>query len=110
MNAALVHDYAAEAVKRTVRLIKITAALHKNCGWKYKWQSAFWAANLAHAAWFLWEELDGETRKDIEAMAHQQRSHDHPYFPVGWRHRTELCGEVVENQAATPYTYRNFTT
>jgi hypothetical protein len=57
-----------DAIKRTVRLIKATAAVHNNRGWKYRWQSAFWSANLAHAAWFLWEELDDETRKDIKTM------------------------------------------
>lgn len=57
-----------DAVKRTVRLIKVTVAVHHNRGWKYQWQSAFWAANLAHASWLLWDELDDATRNHIRTM------------------------------------------
>jgi hypothetical protein len=54
-----------EARRRTVRLIRVTAAAHDRASWKYPWQSSFWAALLGNAAWFLWEDLDPETQEQV---------------------------------------------
>jgi hypothetical protein len=77
----------AEAVQRTLRLIRVTAALHKNRGWKYKWQSAFWAANLAHAAWFMWDELDNPTRTVVKTMVLNEANRFVGYKVSNWNGR-----------------------
>jgi len=77
----------ADAVGRTVRLIKVTAALHQNKGWKYRWQSAFWAANLAHAAWFLWDKLDTPTRQNVRAMVLDEANRFVGYRVPNWNGR-----------------------
>ncbi|NQT11596.1 MAG: hypothetical protein HQ582_02535, partial [Planctomycetes bacterium] len=57
-----------EARRRTVRLIRVTAAAHNRASWKYAWQSSFWAALLGNAAWFLWEDLDRETQELVVSV------------------------------------------
>jgi len=57
-----------EALARTARLIAAPAAAHKNRCWKYPWQSALWAAQLGHAAWLLWDELDAGTRRLVAPL------------------------------------------
>ena len=54
------------------RLINSAAYRHKSnnkidaTGWGDHWQSAYWAADIAHGAWFVWEQLSDET-KDLVA-------------------------------------------
>ena len=54
-----------EARRRTLRLIRVTAAAHNRTSWKYPWQSSFWAALLGNAAWFLWADLDDDTQRQV---------------------------------------------
>lgn len=58
----------AEAVARTVRLIKAVVAAHDGVGWKYPWQSAFWAAYVCQGGWMLWDELDGATQEQVAGI------------------------------------------
>lgn len=50
-----------QAVNVTVKLIRSVAYRHKanmgEGGWGSQWQSALWAAQLASAAWVMWDEL-----------------------------------------------------
>ena len=57
-----------EALARTVRLIKAVVDAHDRAGWKYPWQSAFWAAFVCHGAWMLWDDLDAETQTEVAAI------------------------------------------
>ena len=57
-----------EALERNVRLIKAVAAAHDGVGWKYPWQSAFWAAHSCSAGWLLWEDLDPPTRALVASI------------------------------------------
>ena len=61
-----------EAVSRTLRLIGSLAARHKanagGGGWGYEWQSAFWAAQAATAAWMMWNELEPAERETVRRM------------------------------------------
>jgi len=57
-----------EALARTLRLIKAVLAAHDRTGWKYPWQSAFWAAYVCHGAWMLWDDLDAPTRAEVAAI------------------------------------------
>lgn len=52
-----------EALARTLRMIRAAARAHNRESWRFPWQSAFWAADLAHGGWLLWDELDAETRR-----------------------------------------------
>lgn len=54
-----------EALSRVLRLLRATARAHDGTGWKYPWQSALWAAQLVHASWLLWDELDPQTREQV---------------------------------------------
>ncbi|HUT91994.1 MAG TPA: hypothetical protein VMY37_21035 [Thermoguttaceae bacterium] len=58
-----------EALARTLRLISAAAHSHNRESWRFPWQSAFWAADLAQAGWMLWDELDGETRQLLAEIA-----------------------------------------
>ena len=53
----------AETLARTVQLIHAAAVAHDGNSWKYPWQSSFWAAALGNAAWFLWDDLDMQTKR-----------------------------------------------
>jgi len=55
----------AETLARLRRLIRVTATAHDRKGWKYPWQSAFWAALLGHGGWLVWHDLDAETRRRV---------------------------------------------
>ena len=57
-----------EALARTVRLIKAVVAAHDGVGWKYPWQSAFWAAYVCHGAWMLWDDLDDATQEQVATI------------------------------------------
>jgi len=57
-----------EALARTVRLIKAVVAAHDGVGWKYPWQSAFWAAYVCHGGWMLWDDLDDPTQERVATI------------------------------------------
>jgi len=57
-----------ETLARTVRLIKAVVAAHDRVGWKYPWQSAFWAAYVCHGGWMLWDDLDGPTQEQVATI------------------------------------------
>ena len=73
-----------EALARTARLVKATAKTHRQQWWGYPWQSALWAAQLGHAAWLLWDELDPETQgrvaRLVEAEANRFVEYQVPYW------------------------------
>ena len=57
-----------QARRKTAKLIKSVAAVHKSNsskekGWGHSWQSRLWSALLAHAGWMLWDNLDSQTRE-----------------------------------------------
>ncbi|MCX7048581.1 MAG: hypothetical protein NTX50_24230, partial [Candidatus Sumerlaeota bacterium] len=75
-----------ELIRRTTRLIKGLAAIHKaNPGgqWGDHWQSSVWAGLLANAAWLMWDDLDAETRRMVVAMTvHEADRHIAPGYKV----------------------------
>jgi hypothetical protein len=57
-----------EAIRRTVALIRGTAASHLTTSgdgkrWGDHWQSALWAGLLGQAGWMLWDDMDTDTRR-----------------------------------------------
>jgi len=77
-----------ELVKRTARLIKGVAAVHKANGgvWGDHWQSSLWAAQLCRAGWMMWDDLDESTKEMIclvavhEADRHIEKHYSVPYW------------------------------
>ena len=77
-----------EAINRTTRMINSLAYHHKvnrgDKGWGDQWQSAFWAAQAAQAAWIMWEYLTPENRQLISKMiiheADRFINYDVPYY------------------------------
>jgi hypothetical protein len=62
-----------EALRRTLKLLRGTAATHKvngdpKKGWGDAWQSALWAAQIGFGAWMLWEDLDDPTRRMLSNL------------------------------------------
>lgn len=77
-----------DLTRRTVRLIKGVAALHKANGgnWGDHWQSSLWSGLLGRAGWMMWDELDEETRGFLchmvtfEADRHITKNYAVPYW------------------------------
>ncbi|WOO40638.1 hypothetical protein [Rubellicoccus peritrichatus] len=65
VDPALMGDTTEEITKRTVKLIKGSVAIHKANGgaWGSHWQSSLWSAQVARAAWIMWDHLDADTRE-----------------------------------------------
>lgn len=65
-----------QAVNVTVKLIRSVAYRHKanmgEGGWGSQWQSALWAAQLASAAWVMWDELSASDQEMVcRMMVHE---------------------------------------
>jgi hypothetical protein len=77
-----------DLIKRTAKLIKGVADIHKANGgkWGDHWQSSVWAAQLCRAGWMLWEDLDDETKEMLcrvvvhEANRHIREGYSVPYW------------------------------
>jgi hypothetical protein len=61
-----------EAIARTTKLIKGLTATHKANGnpkgWGDQWQSALWTAQMGHAGWLLWDNLDPEAQTYLQKV------------------------------------------
>lgn len=61
-----------DAMNMTQKLIRSVAYRHLansgKGGWGRQWQSALWAAQIAEAAWFLWDDLPSGTRELVCRM------------------------------------------
>lgn len=61
-----------EATRRTLKMIKSLSHHHKankkEKGWGNAWQSAVWASQAALAGWFLWDEMDEPSRRELSQM------------------------------------------
>lgn len=77
-----------EAEEIVLRLLGSVAWRHTanmgKGGWGYQWQSALWAAQVAEAAWILWDRLPEESRELVCRMmvSEAERFVDYkvPYF------------------------------
>lgn len=64
----------AETLKFATKLIASICHAHKACtpsspkSWGGQWQSALWAAQVAEAAWFLWDKLETGAQRDVLRM------------------------------------------
>lgn len=61
------------ATRRVAMLIKGVVSGYKskpanNNGWGNAWQSALWTTLVGEGAWLLWNDLDEETHKKVQAM------------------------------------------
>ncbi|WP_148216282.1 hypothetical protein [Coraliomargarita akajimensis] len=65
--------------ERTLKLIKGSAAIHRVNGgkWGWHWQSSLWSAQLARAAWMLWDELDTETQEMVAKLIENEAQRDY---------------------------------
>ena len=63
-----------ETQKFATKLIASICHAHKACtpsspkSWGGQWQSALWAAQVAEAAWFLWDKLETGAQRDVLRM------------------------------------------
>lgn len=76
-----------DATAMAVKLIKSLAKAHlanTQGGWGNAWQSAFWTADIAHAAWLLWDEFSNEDKVIIQnCIVHEADrfiNYESPYY------------------------------
>ncbi len=76
-----------EALSMAVKMIKSLAKAHisnTENGWGNEWQSAFWAGDVAHAGWLLWDEFSKQDKiyiyNTINYEADRFIDYDVPYY------------------------------
>lgn len=76
-----------DAKEIAVRLTKSLAKAHLSNtkdGWGNAWQSAFWAADVAHAGWLLWDEFNADEKAIIQnCIIHEANrfiDYETPYY------------------------------
>ena len=73
-NESITGQSEAETLKFATKLIASICHAHKACtpsspkSWGGQWQSALWAAQVAEAAWFLWDKLGTDAQRDVLRM------------------------------------------
>lgn len=66
--------------------------------WTYPWQSAMWAANMAFAAWILWDDLDDALRQSVERVVVYEANRFLDRDPPGRRWGNTAAEEVGWDQ------------
>lgn len=85
-----------KAMEVVCRLVRSTAYRHKvNSGaegWGDQWQSALWAAQVAEAAWLVWDKLPKQDRELVCRMMTHEADHFLDYQIPYYRDR---CGKII---------------
>ncbi len=74
-SAAFVREFVAEFEKDRVEFERAPFPAKKRGPLDYGWQSSWWTAELAAAAWFLWDRLDPSLQQGVADMVVYHADH-----------------------------------